>query len=101
MVRFLRMALALASILSAPTCVSGSAPLEVETYRASEISAHVNAHLLMGELDALLVDATMTLADAEEVATSTPQALKKAQKMKRFLLPFMRSIYLWEGSASS
>jgi glyoxylase-like metal-dependent hydrolase (beta-lactamase superfamily II) len=68
MARFLRLAFALALALLPSTSASRSAPLEVETYRASEISAHVNAHLLVGERDALLVDATMTLADAEEVA---------------------------------
>jgi glyoxylase-like metal-dependent hydrolase (beta-lactamase superfamily II) len=62
------MTLALALVLSASASGSRSAPLAVETYRASEISAHVNAHLVVGERDALLVDATMTLADAEQVA---------------------------------
>jgi glyoxylase-like metal-dependent hydrolase (beta-lactamase superfamily II) len=49
-------------------CASGSDPLEVETFRASEVSARLNAHLLLGAREALLVDATMTIADADEVA---------------------------------
>lgn len=43
------------------------APLTIETYTASEVSARVNAHLIVGESEAMLVDATMTLDDAESV----------------------------------
>jgi len=42
--------------------------LEVATYRASETSAHLNAHLITGRRDALLVDATMTVSDATTLA---------------------------------
>jgi glyoxylase-like metal-dependent hydrolase (beta-lactamase superfamily II) len=60
--------LGILTFLSLQVPSSGAAGLEVESYRSSEISAHLNAHLILGERDALLVDATMTLADAEEVA---------------------------------
>ncbi len=42
--------------------------LSIRTYASSETSAHLNAHLLLGEREALLVDASMTRADAEKVA---------------------------------
>ena len=42
--------------------------LSIQTYASSETSAHLNTHLILGERDALLVDASMTRADAEQVA---------------------------------
>ena len=66
--RHRRKGLTLVLALSMWASASQSAPIEVETYRASEVSARLNAYLLMGERDALLIDATMTLLDAEQVA---------------------------------
>jgi hypothetical protein len=66
--RHRRKALAFVLALSMWASASQSAPIEVETYRASEVSARLNAYLLMGERDALLIDATMTRLDAEQVA---------------------------------
>ncbi len=72
-------ALALVSSVLALAFVACSHDLEVETYRASEISAHVNAHLVLGEVDALLIDATMTLADAGEVADRIDRSGRRLQ----------------------
>jgi len=56
-------------------------PLEVVTYHASEVSARVYARLSMGERDALLVDATMTLSDAEEVAGIIDRSGRRLRKI--------------------
>jgi len=58
-------ALAAAVLVGVP---STAAPLAVETYASSETSAHLNAYLLLGAREALLVDATMTRQDAAAVA---------------------------------
>ena len=63
--RFALLLFACGVVVSPPALAGG---LEVETHRSSEISAHSNAHLILGARDALLVDATMTLPDAAEVA---------------------------------
>ncbi len=47
---------------------AGKPALSIQSYASSETSARLNAHLILGERDALLVDATMTRADAEQVA---------------------------------
>ena len=58
-----------AFLLVAGCAQAADPPLSIQTYSASETSAHLNAHLLLGERDALLVDATMTRKDAENVAS--------------------------------
>ena len=62
-----RKAFILVMTLSMWVSASQSAVIEVEIYRASEVSARLNVYLLMGERDALLIDATMTLLDADRV----------------------------------
>ncbi len=70
----LRAAGRLASILLLALAACPSAeppspePLEISTWRSSEISARLNAHLVQGRHAALLVDATMTRDDARGVA---------------------------------
>ncbi len=59
----------------------GAAPLEVRSVRASETSAHVNSHLILGQRDALLVDVAMTRADAAAVA----QAVQASGRRLRFV----------------
>jgi glyoxylase-like metal-dependent hydrolase (beta-lactamase superfamily II) len=46
---------------------SATPPLHVEIYRSSPTSARLNTYLVYGERDLLLVDASMTRADAEAV----------------------------------
>jgi glyoxylase-like metal-dependent hydrolase (beta-lactamase superfamily II) len=58
----------LAALALAGCGPAAAPPLSIQTYASSEISAHLNAHLLMGEHEALLVDATMTREDADAVA---------------------------------
>jgi len=66
--KWLAAALALLDLAGCASKPDPNLRLEVATYRSSEVSAHVNAHLIMGRRDALLVDTTMTLADAEILA---------------------------------
>lgn len=42
-------------------------PLTIESYTAGEQGGYASAHLLMGETEAMLVDAAMTRADAEAI----------------------------------
>jgi glyoxylase-like metal-dependent hydrolase (beta-lactamase superfamily II) len=60
---------ALALLLAAPAAAQEAAPppLTIEVLRTSAGSLHVNSTLIMGEHDAVLVDAPFTLADAHRV----------------------------------
>ena len=71
--RLLAFALAAWWLGTAPA--AGAEPaLAIRTVTASETSARLNAHLILAEREALLVDATMTRADAERVAEAVARS---------------------------
>ena len=67
----------LAGLLALACSADTAPPLRIDRHAASETSARINAYLIQGERDAILVDATMTLDDAEAVAGMVERSGRK------------------------
>ncbi|MGI9592610.1 MAG: MBL fold metallo-hydrolase [Myxococcota bacterium] len=63
--------------LLAAACSADVTPLRIDRHAASEASARLNAYLVQGEREAILVDATMTLDDAQAVAAMVERSGKE------------------------
>lgn len=60
-------ALALVAFTACATTRGGPASLEIRTHTAGEAGFKVNSHLILGQRDALLVDAQFTRSEAQKV----------------------------------